>query len=484
MKDRILDYFPYDTPREVQEEALLAIEELWDRYDVFVIIAPTATGKLPLSLTIAEWSGNARIINPNNMLVNQAAGEFSHVPTLIGKDNYVCKNGSGYSCGAVGGCRGCTYNVDARAFYSSSVGITNYHLYALSALRDRRNLRRTLIIDEAHNVIPFLQDQHSLHFWYHRGGFPYYAPQDREALRKWLSTIDKPSKKHLALLEDIESDHPRFVLDKGYDLWRGGGVGTSGERYIRSEPVELPQLVAKPINIRGYPETLWPRRGVDKVVLLSATINHKDIETLGLDNRRVAYVECESPIPVSRRPVYLDYVTTVSRARMDQATETIAERILQLAAHYPNVKGLVHATYEQALILRKYLKGGRFLFHTALDKGTVYDTFRDAPEESGVILIGSGMYEGLDLKYDLARWQGIAKVPWASKADAAVDYLSDMDPDWYLWDTAKNLIQACGRISRTPTDYGETYIWDRSFERIVNSDLLPKWFTETIVEEK
>jgi Rad3-related DNA helicase len=45
-------------------------------------------------------------------------------------------------------------------------------------------------------------------------------------------------------------------------------------------------------------------------------------------------------------------------------------------------------------------------------------------------------------------------------------------------------MQATGRIARSPTDYGETWIIDGSFDRLVNNalelDLVPKWFKEML----
>ena len=96
------------------------------------------------------------------------------------------------------------------------------------------------------------------------------------------------------------------------------------------------------------------------------------------------------------------------------------------------------------------------------------------------------MYEGVDLPDDLGRWQVITKIPWPSLGDAAIAALAERDPEWYLWETAKTVIQAGGRVSRHENDYGVTYCLDSSFMRLYNEGqhLLPRWFLDCLVDGK
>ncbi len=54
---------------------------------------------------------------------------------------------------------------------------------------------------------------------------------------------------------------------------------------------------------------------------------------------------------------------------------------------------------------------------------------------------------------------------------------------WYLLETVRNIVQAAGRIVRSPTDYGETIIldarWPRFYEE--NKQSFPAWFREAVV---
>lgn len=428
------------------------------------------SGKSPISICIANWlekNGGARILVPNNMLVQQYADEYAGLPTLLAADRE--------------GLRG-NYNWSKQEswFNKMPVGVCTYHMQ--STLIKRREgwkaNRQTLIIDEAHNLLPFLQDLHAQKFWEHKMGD---VPVD--------SFLWKLSPE---LHDDVFGDKPKYVLDTEFDTWRAGWTDKeTGIRVPRGEEVELPKLVLKPVDVSNYPETLWPKRGVSKVVLLSATIGEKDIERMGLNKRRVCYLQCRSPIPVERRPVYLTGVSNVVKSRMNDATEEIAKEILRITdeeskANTGHCKGFIHATYEQALLLKKHLAhDSRYIFHDREDKESQFRKWIEQPASSAAVLIGSGMYEGVDMKGEIASWQGIAKIPYLNLGSPAVKYLAESDEAWYIWETLKQVMQACGRVCRTPTDFGKTYVLDSQMANLVKRaeeyELLPQWFKEALI---
>jgi len=203
----------------------------------------------------------------------------------------------------------------------------------------------------------------------------------------------------------------------------------------------------------------------------------------------VKYLECKSPIHVARRPIYLDYVAKVRHGNFETATEQIADYIRdELLPKYKKQKGFIHTTYSQAKLLRKYLRGqeDRLLFHSSETKGEVLREFKESDPREGKVLVASGMYEGVSLDYEIARWQAIAKVPWMSLADAATKHKADNDPEWYVWNTLKDLIQACGRVCRTPSDYGKTHILDGTMDSLLTEaekyEILPEWFADALAE--
>ena len=238
-----------------------------------------------------------------------------------------------------------------------------------------------------------------------------------------------------------------------------------------------------PLEVGQEARRLWPSE-VSKVILLSATIGAKDIETLGLSGRRVAYLHSPSPIPPDRRPFVVDDIVSVNRQNMERSVDMISQYInTNLISRHAGERGLIHATYQMADMLRTKLVDSRFIFHNRENKKEMYQRYIDSKDG---ILVACGMYEGIDLPDDLGRWQVITKIPWPSLGDAAIAALAERDPEWYLWETAKTVIQAGGRVSRHEADYGVTYCLDSSFMRLYNegSHLLPRWFLDCLVDGK
>jgi Rad3-related DNA helicase len=343
--------------------------------------------------------------------------------------------------------------------------------------------RDVLVVDEAHNLIPTIRDRLAVHIWQHDYRYPsnMHTPEE---MRKWLGGLHPTKLKHKkiqVLREAVQYQVPTHIARRTTAPFNGKGTR-------RGFPEERDCIELLPVDISEAPPMMWPRE-VKKIVLMSATIGEKDIEALGLmgkggpqGRRRVLYIKCKSPISPEHRPIVpLDVVNVNHHSMETGAVEQLANEINQIAAFHPNEKGVVHATYELARRLRS--EGNpRYMFHDKLSKKSVFDAFCSSPASAGAILVASGMYEGIDLAEDLGRFQIVAKIPWPSLGDPAIKHLSALDPEWYLWETLKTTIQACGRICRTPEDYGATYILDSSFRRLYRQgiQMLPQWFVEAI----
>ncbi len=102
--------------------------------------------------------------------------------------------------------------------------------------------------------------------------------------------------------------------------------------------------------------------------------------------------------------------------------------------------------------------------------------------------MASGLYEGVDLPYDAARWQLVGKVPFLSLADERIKRKAEENPDWYQWEAIKRVLQAAGRIVRAPDDEGVSYVFDSQFGRLWDRDqhrhipLFPKFFRDAFID--
>ena len=481
-KRSIMSYFPYPQARGQQEEALLAVEKYWDSYDCFVLICPTASGKSALAKTIAAWRFNAAIVAPTNILVSQYCSEFPGIGKLFKRELYSCPrfaNGE-LSCATASskygrkkmGCNlDCEYLTDNRRARGRGYFVCNYYTYMANKL-----YKPTLIIDEAHNIIKVIQDLSGQKLWKHDYHYPWNMWTHGDILN-WTEHFLEGQPEHeivKGLRDEMVSQCPRYIIKRGYDMWN------------RTTPPEERELLSMlPVDVRESPPYLWPNQ-VQKIVMMSATISYKDIESLGLDRRRTLFLEVDSPIPADNRPIISDFIADVNRNNLKDSTVKMAEKILRdYLPRYEGKKGVIHATYAQAKIFKEMLGNDlRFIFHDKSNTRAQYQTFLDSPVESGRILVASGLYEGIDLAEDLGRFQILTKIPWLNLGDPAIKYKAGVDPSWYVWSTLKDVMQCAGRICRSPTDRGSTYIMDGSFTRLIKQGmyhgLIPDWFKDVI----
>lgn len=89
---------------------------------------------------------------------------------------------------------------------------------------------------------------------------------------------------------------------------------------------------------------------------------------------------------------------------------------------------------------------------------------------------------GIDLKYDLSKYQIMVKVPFPDRSDKWILGKKSESREWYIYQTAIKLAQSYGRSNRAPDDYAPTYILDKYFDGFIkqNKDYLPDWFLKTI----
>jgi ATP-dependent DNA helicase DinG len=479
-------HFPYQESREIQAISLDYLFANWDRADVFVLQAPTAYGKSSVGKTLMNVFRSVSMLTPNNLLVDQFLGEFQDTRTLRRMDSYRCctwdRPCSVTRAKLLNFCKGgvCQCSADlAQAKYKKGPGIYNYHIYHAHQI-----FRDILIVDEAHNIIKYLQDRQATKIWRHDYKYPLNM-YSVEQMKKWIDTLTEKQRKHKKIrqLENaVSSLKPEFIPQRAEEEFNGRGTE-------RGKPEIRDCIKLLPVDVRDVASSLWPVDKVHKIILMSATINHHDIEALGLNRlkKRVMYINCESPIEASRRPIYLNPLVNVSHHNLDDAIEIIAEHIEnELLNRHIGEKGVIHVTYQMADLLRDHLRSPRFMFHSrdAEDKRSKYQQFRDSPPDSGRVLVACGMYEGIDLPDDLGRWQVIAKVPWPSLASPALRYMLESNPSLYDWETLRTVIQGCGRICRTPTDDGCTYILDGTIFKLLDRsiDLTPMWWRDGLID--
>jgi Rad3-related DNA helicase len=475
----ILDHFRKDwTPHPEQRDLLLRFEEHFHDYEVIGLEGPTALGKSPTKMAIASWVRaqhmSVALTNPTKVLVNQDENNYD-LPVLKSTWDYPCKIYKTVGRakqrltrrwrGHLRECAGCSAYEEARKVAKDGpLVLSNAYTYMAHRL-----YKNVLLMDEGHNTVKMLKDLHTKQWWKTDDLHWPHDMWDREQMTEWMSSLPESyilEHKLRPLMKELTTLAPRFSI-------------TRTAAPLRNKLTECIKMV--PIDMRGEAPLLWPGSTVKKIVFLSATMSQKDLDTMGLGQRRCVIIPSKSPIPAAHRPIYPVCQTSMSFDSPTTKYDELAEYIKGKLDLHPD-KGLVHLPYEVVSEMKKRLDHPRLMWHTKTDKSYKLKRFMRSQDK---VLVCSGMTEGVDLVEDLGRWQIIGKVPWPSLGDPAVKAWSERDPDAYTWEALKEVIQACGRICRTPTDYGVTYIFDKSFLKLMEmaeeAGLIPEWWREALV---
>ncbi len=456
----ILNFVPTGwTLRPDQVEVLLEVEQKW-KAEVLCITAPTAFGKSLLGQIIARFAAAQRytvnIMAPSNVLIDQIKTSFPEIPVLHKRAYYP---------------EPVQYAEARKRAKAAPIRLMNFHVCHANKIHGS-----VQILDEGHVAVDMLEDHKNVRIWQAQHPFPDKLETVADVI-EWLQEYipelpetSTESKKLRRALRDITGIRSEATIEYRRDMYRG---------HPSQSLVIMPGITRKP------PDWLWPKDKVRKIVFLSATISREDIRELGLAKRSVEYIDCPSPIPPANRPVEFRPWMNMARQYLDKAMPIFAERLRQtLAAHA--TKGMVHIPYNLAEWLQDLIDDPRLIWHDKQNKLSKLQEFRDSPPEQGKVLIASGLYEGVDLPFDAARWQVIAKVPYLSLGDEKIKRRLKLYPDGYAWAAIKRIVQAAGRIVRAPDDYGVTYLWDTSFENLWREDkrrekpLFPEFFRDAV----
>ena len=268
----------------------------------------------------------------------------------------------------------------------------------------------------------------------------------------------------------------------------GGGGGGGGKRHAASVTATSstsPSAVTfSPLTPARYAERyLW--RGVEKVVLMSATVREKTAELLGIDPDEMTFIEYPSSFPVERRPIiFVPSVQMNYRTEQDDAQMMIwLARLDTILGARLDRKGVIHAvSYKRAQFIKDNSEWGRhMLTHNSHNRADVVEQYKNAA--APCILVSPSVDTGYDFAGDLARFQIIAKLPFASTQDKLMKARQERDPNYGMFLVSQVLVQMTGRAVRSAEDYAECFILDNNwlwaFRRM--REFLPDWWLQSLV---
>ena len=391
------------------------------------------------------------------------------------------------------------------------------------------------IIDEAHQIEPFLLDflevKISLREWQMATGSKDNLPMHYHA-SDWVDPIKEIHKSAIAGLAIVEDQENESMIEKYRDLISKTTLVLDLLRKPKQVVIENGSdrsgrcLIIKPIRVNRFAVDRLEQIS-KKRIFLSATI--LDVETflnnLGLEDQKTLYVNVtKSPFPKENMNIHYAPCGSMSYNKRKHTIPRQIKAITAIMNRYEDKRGVIlphsHAIRKEIVAgLEDAGLGDRIITHdgNAQARQVALDHFFKSDRDD-LVLISTYVGEGFDFKGKLAEWLVICKVPflpiqdpvinqrmsedehlWRSKYEGTPDcpyeppskYSSGLCgsftcpapcKSWYRLQTALKIVQGAGRIVRTPTDIGNLFILDGSWQRYSRSNLglFPSWFRNSI----
>jgi len=486
--------------RKYQKEVYETIIDNADKYDNFLVDAPTGFGKSIVNYMVAKHFKSAWYATPQLVLLDQLQNDkliqkLGGITIIKGKQNYKCllKNvpidvapciSRDFDCPVK---YKCPWEVAKRKALSSPITGLSFSMLLLTAGLEGWGRRKLLIVDEGDDIEGWAVDQLGTLRFRIMG-----SPTTIEEVIKWAKVrLAKAEREKYRLeskgfLNPTEAVRLREVneLIRKLDFFLEDAIENPDNWAfrLRGKIIELKVLNAGYI-LRRF---LWWRG--EKRLVSSATIidPEKFAKYTGLTGKTL-YIKVPHVIPKERRPIIYRPIAKMTKDNRDEKVyKEVAQAIEEIAQEHRGTNGIIHAhSYEIAHEIAKRLKleGFKVIVHRSDDRDRRFEEFL---RSKNAVFIAVGFSRGIDLKYDLARWQVITKIPYPDQSDIRVWelWVKRKQWAWARYQAVKNLVQMVGRIVRAPDDYGVTYILDKSLEGLLKyKNELPEWFREAIIRE-
>lgn len=220
---------------------------------------------------------------------------------------------------------------------------------------------------------------------------------------------------------------------------------------------------------------------------MSGTIYSKSLfcKTNGLVDSETCFIRIGSTFPVKNRPIVFKdkYKVDTSHKMWDANFKEMIQKIQEIMDVFDDTKGLIHTpSYSTSMTILAALRHtDRVMAHSKDDFQQQLERFYASDEPN--VFLSPICQQGVDFKYDRARFQIALRVPYLNTSDSFVEFQVKNDFPWYNHQALVNFGQIIGRVNRAPDDFGVTILMDERFGKFLskNRTVLPKWLNDAVV---
>ncbi len=286
-----------------------------------------------------------------------------------------------------------------------------------------------------------------------------------------LAKLENRYEKMASAHAEILSNKENFVINKPF----------------KDEVGNFKSVSIKPLDISKYVKDFF---SIDNQVFMSATIDKESFcENTGLEPARVAFVDSpRSPFPPNSRRINFLNTKKLSYSTSRDDELTVIQKIDEIMSQHVNERGLILTSSEKRCFdikenLSQKNRSRIRICHSRNANGmSQNEILQEHSADKNGVLLSSSLWEGVDLKDDLSRFQIVAKVPYPNLSEKRTKIKMQKFPLWYRAQTLMKLLQGFGRSIRSEEDWAITYVLDSAaIDLLIQSkQMIPKSYQDIL----
>ncbi|MFQ5440960.1 MAG: helicase C-terminal domain-containing protein [Nitrosopumilaceae archaeon] len=268
------------------------------------------------------------------------------------------------------------------------------------------------------------------------------------------------------------------------------------KNFVVNDPVRdmngnIRNVSLKPIDVSKFSKSLF---NTEFQIFMSATIDHKSFcQNMGFEMDDVAFIDTEkSPFPIENRTVDFLNIKRLSYGSTESDELEVIQTIDRILNEHSSERGLVLTSSISrcnkilANLSPNNAKRIRICHSVNRDGKTQDEIIEEHSKDPNGVLLSSSLWEGVDLKDDLSRFQIIAKVPYPNYTEKRVKAKMEKFPLWYTSQTLTKILQGFGRSIRSENDWAKTYVLDTAINNVFfkAESMIPKAYYDVLGMDK
>ncbi len=227
-----------------------------------------------------------------------------------------------------------------------------------------------------------------------------------------------------------------------------------------------------------------PRVPIKKILLMSAVLNPKTLDLLGIAESERKMISLPSTYPPMNTPIIHLKTVAMNHKTSDRDLRTWMERIDEIVGQRLDRKGIIFTVSYTRMrqILSQSAYGHLMMSHDTDNVISQVEAFKAAPAPA--IFLSPAITSGWDFPDDECRYIILGKLPYPDTQSPVMQARMKMDKTWPGYLAMETLEQASGRGTRSFSDWCEVFIIDDSWSNWYwknNRHFSAEWFRRRVV---